>query len=73
MSKAILPVGYIAIFAALAAPVNAQTDIQEPVPVVLEEVLVTAQKRTQILQDVPISNQCGNRSRHRGYQRLLFQ
>jgi iron complex outermembrane receptor protein len=34
---------------------RAQTDIDEPVPLVLEEVVVTAQKRTQMLQDVPIS------------------
>jgi iron complex outermembrane recepter protein len=34
---------------------NAQTDVENPVPQVLEEVLVTAQKREQTLQDVPIS------------------
>jgi outer membrane receptor protein involved in Fe transport len=55
MFKAILPAAYIAIFAAISVPLRAQTDVQNPVPVVLEEVLVTAQKRTQILQDVPIS------------------
>jgi iron complex outermembrane receptor protein len=33
----------------------AQTDTLNPVPGVLEEVLVTAQKREQTLQDVPIS------------------
>ncbi len=34
---------------------NAQTDTQTPVPQTLEEVVVTAQKREQTLQDVPIS------------------
>jgi iron complex outermembrane receptor protein len=33
----------------------AQTDAQNPVPTALEEVVVTAQKREQTLQDVPIS------------------
>ena len=59
MCKAILPVAWIAILTATSVPLSAQTDIQDPVPTVLggilEEVLVTAQKRTQILQDVPIS------------------
>ena len=55
MFKVILFAAYIAIFAAISVPLRAQTDVQNPVPVVLEEVLVTAQKRTQILQDVPIS------------------
>ena len=55
MFKTILPATYIATFAAISVPLLAQTDVQNPVPVVLEEVLVTAQKRTQILQDVPIS------------------
>jgi iron complex outermembrane recepter protein len=39
----------------IATAINAQVDVQNPVPSVLEEVLVTAQKREQILQDVPIS------------------
>jgi len=34
---------------------NAQTDTRTPVPQALEEVVVTAQKREQTLQDVPIS------------------
>src|SRR5262245_55750349 len=34
---------------------HAQTDTQTPVPQALEEVVVTAQKREQTLQDVPIS------------------
>jgi iron complex outermembrane recepter protein len=34
---------------------QAQTDTQTPVPQALEEVVVTAQKREQTLQDVPIS------------------
>lgn len=34
---------------------SAQKDVDDPVPQVLEEVVVTAQKRSQILQDVPIS------------------
>jgi len=34
---------------------NAQTDTQNPVPQALEEIVVTAQKREQTLQDVPIS------------------
>lgn len=55
MFKTILPATYIATFAAISVPLLAQTDVQNPVPMVLEEVLVTAQKRTQILQDVPIS------------------
>jgi iron complex outermembrane receptor protein len=40
---------------AVAASAHAQVDTETPVPTVLEEVLVTAQKREQILQDVPIS------------------
>jgi len=34
---------------------HAQTDTENPVPSALEEVVVTAQKREQVLQDVPIS------------------
>lgn len=42
-------------FLTISIPISAQPDVEDPVPLVLEEVMVTAQKREQILQDVPIS------------------
>jgi len=51
---AIILSGAVCLFV-IALGGNAQTDTQNPVPQALEEVVVTAQKREQTLQDVPIS------------------
>ena len=55
MPHPIKPLVCAASLAVVSLCSHAQTDTENPVPTVLEEVMVTAQKREQILQDVPIS------------------
>ena len=55
MPHLVKALGCAVLLATVSLCSTAQTDIDDPVPLVLEEVVVTAQKRTQILQDVPIS------------------
>jgi iron complex outermembrane receptor protein len=55
MSRALETFGCAALLLLTPQLSRAQSDVENPVPKLLEEVVVTAQKRTQILQDVPIS------------------
>jgi iron complex outermembrane receptor protein len=55
MSRALETIGCAALLLLTPQLSRAQSDVEDPVPKFLEEVVVTAQKRTQLLQDVPIS------------------